>query len=254
MLWYKSWLETRWRFLIGAALLMFSAASMVLFYPELMKLMPLAGSIDAEGEIGRQIKESVALSQSYRGYVWSQWFSRNGLQLGTLFAVLLGSGNPLSQGSGAVLFTLSLPASRNLLLQVRAATALVELLALALVPAVIIPVLSPAVGETYSVASALTHAICFFIAASAFFSLALLLSTVFDDVWRPLLVACSVAAVVAVFEQLLGNDLPYGVFRVMSAEAYFRTGELPWTGLAASAGATLAMLYAATVNIARRDF
>ena len=33
MLWYKSWLETRWRFLIGLALLMLSAAGTVLYYP-----------------------------------------------------------------------------------------------------------------------------------------------------------------------------------------------------------------------------
>ena len=30
MLWYKSWLETRWRFLIGLVLLMLSACGTVL--------------------------------------------------------------------------------------------------------------------------------------------------------------------------------------------------------------------------------
>jgi hypothetical protein len=32
MLWYKSWMETRWRFLIGLAVLMLSAASTVLVF------------------------------------------------------------------------------------------------------------------------------------------------------------------------------------------------------------------------------
>ncbi len=40
MLWYKSWLETRWRFVIGLVLLMFSAASTVFTYPEVIKLIP----------------------------------------------------------------------------------------------------------------------------------------------------------------------------------------------------------------------
>src|SRR5260370_15354436 len=34
MLWYKSWLETRWRFLIGLVLLLFSALSTVFTYPQ----------------------------------------------------------------------------------------------------------------------------------------------------------------------------------------------------------------------------
>ena len=43
MLWYKSWLETRWRFLIGLVLLVCSAMFIVLAYPRLIQLLqPLA--------------------------------------------------------------------------------------------------------------------------------------------------------------------------------------------------------------------
>ena len=57
MLWYKSWLETRWRFLIGLTLLMLSAAGAVIAYPRVVKLLPLANTVDVSGEIGRRIKE-----------------------------------------------------------------------------------------------------------------------------------------------------------------------------------------------------
>ena len=135
MLWYKSWLETRWRFLVGIGLLTISACGTVLYYPELMKLMPMASSIDASGELGRRIKEGVELSRSYRGYIWSQWFSQNFSEMGTLFAILLGSGSPISQGSaGATMFTLSLPASRNRLLGVRMAAGLGEWFVIAIIP------------------------------------------------------------------------------------------------------------------------
>jgi hypothetical protein len=40
----------------------------------------------------------------------------------------------------------------------------------------------------------------------------------------------------------------------MSAESYFRGNGLPWVGLTLSAGASLAMLYVATLVIARKDF
>src|SRR5216684_7806355 len=112
MLWYKSWMETRWRFLIGLVMLMCSAAGAVFVYPKVMKLMPLVPTLDAGGEIGRRIRESAELAREYRGYVWSQWFRQNLTQMWTLFAVLLGTGGLLSQTSGgATLFTLSMPAS-----------------------------------------------------------------------------------------------------------------------------------------------
>jgi hypothetical protein len=255
MLWYKSWLDTRWRFLIGMGLLILSAASTVFAYPQVMKLMPLAPSVNTSGELGRRIREAVELSRSYRGYVWSQWFRQNLPQMWTIFAVLLGSGGVLAQGSrGGVLFTLSMPATRSRLLGVRAAAGFAELFVLAIVPTLLLPVLSPAVGETYGVGEALIHCVCLFAAGSVFFSLAFLLSTSFDDVWRPLLIALGAAMVLALCQQVFRGLAGYSVFTVMSGEVYFRTGHLPWLGLAASVTASAAMLYLATINIARRDF
>jgi len=161
----------------------------------------------------------------------------------------------LSQTSaGGALFTLSMPASRNRLLGVRAVAGLAELLVLALVPSFLIPLLSPAIGETYGVGNALIHSVCLFIAGATFFSLAFLLSTVFSDLWRPLLIALSVVAVLALCEQVFRDLSRYSIFRVMNAEVYFRTGELPWLGLLASTAASVAMLYGAAINIAHRDF
>jgi ABC-2 type transport system permease protein len=254
MLWHKSWVDTRWRFLVGLALLTLSALGVVFAYPRVMRLIPLAPPVDTSGEIGRQIKEAVDLARNYRGYVWSQWFRQNMLQMWTVFAVLLGSGSLLAQGSRGGLFTLSLPVSRNRLLWVRAATALAELAALAVVPALLLPLLSPAIGQTYGVADALVHGACMFAAGTVFFSLAFLLSTTFDDLWRPLLIALVVAMVLALCPQVFRELSPYSVFTVMSGEVYFRTGRLPLVGMLVSAAASAAMLYVATLTLARRDF
>ena len=59
MLWYKSWLETRWRFLIGLALLILSACGTVLTYPQVVQLLPLAPQVDVGGEIGRRVAEAM---------------------------------------------------------------------------------------------------------------------------------------------------------------------------------------------------
>jgi ABC-2 type transport system permease protein len=255
MLWYKSWLETRWRFLIGLALLVLSACGSVLGYPQLLKLLPLAPTIDVSGEIGRQIAEAMELARSYRGYVWSHWFRQNMLQMWAVFAVLLGTGGLVAQASGGgALFTLSLPATRRRLSGVRAATGLAELLVLALIPSLVLPVLSPAIGQTYAVTDALIHAACMFIAGSVLFSLTFYLSAVFTDVWRPLLFALCAAAALGLLGVIFADLSRYTLFGVMSGEEYFRGDGLPWLGLLASATLSAAMLFAATRRIARQDF
>jgi len=255
VLWSKAWRETRWRFLIGFALLMCSAAVTVLGYPRLVELMKVMPNTDTGGELGRQIRESIELARDYRGYVWSQWFLKTMSQQWVLFAALLGAGGLLARSAGSgTLFMLSLPVSRRRIVGIRAATGLVELLALALVPSLLLPLLSPAIGHTYGLGDALIHGSCLFVAGSVFFSLSFLLSTVFHDVWRPWLIVLGGAGVLSLLEQVSPGFSRHGLSRVMGAESYFRGGGLPWLGLIVSAGVSVAALYAATRNIERRDF
>jgi hypothetical protein len=255
MLWYKSWLDTRWRFLIGLALIACSAATVVFTYPRVLELLPLAANTDVGGPLGRRIREVAELAREYRGFVWSQGFGQNLTELATLFAVLLGTGGLVSQPSGTgMLFTLSMPVSRAHLVAVRAATGLAELFALTVTPAIVIPLLSPSIGEHYSVFTGLGHAVCLFAAAGAFFSLALLLSTIFTDMWRPLLIALGLAIAIWLVEQFTGGPSRHGIFGVMSGGEFFHTGHLPWAGLLVAVIASAAMLYAASVSLRRRDF
>lgn len=249
MLWYKSWLETRWRFLIGLALLLCSAAGGVMAWPQVQKLLPMVPS-NLDGEIGRRVREAAELARSFHGYIWSNWFRQNLSHLVTLFAALLGTAGLLSNSRGA-LYTLSLPLSRRRLLGVRAATGLAELFVLAIVPSLLLPLLAPAVGAGYSIADALIHGFCAFIAASLFFGLAFLLSTVFDDPWRPLLIALAAAFLFLVVDQI---SSAFSVFRVMSGESWFRSGQMPWGGLLATASLAALLCGSAVVNFARRDY
>jgi len=254
MLWYKSWLDTRWRFLVALGLLMMSAGGIVLTYPRVLALLPLVAANDSGGALGQRIREAAALARDFRSYIWSQWFHGNVRQEWTILAALLGTGGLVAQGSRGALFTLSMPVSRNRLLAVRAAAGLGEMLVLALTAGLLLPMLSPAVGERYALGDAAAHALCLFAAGAVFFSLAFLLSTSFDDPWRPLLIALAVAAVIAMCEMVFRGLEPYSVFTVMSGDMYFRTGRLPWLGITASLAVSAAMFYVATINLARRDF
>jgi hypothetical protein len=256
MLWHKVWLETRSRFGIGLALLFILAVGAVFEYPLASRLMSQAGgSFPSNGPLGRVVADAFAVQRDFRGFVWWQWHRQNLTQMWTLFAVLLGSGGLLSGGaSRGVLFTMSLPVSRNRLLGVRAATGLAELLVLALVPTLLIVVLSPAIGERYSLVDVGVYGVCLFLGGAVFFSLALLLSTVFDDLWRPLLLTCAVAFALALGGIVLRSLPPFSVFQVMSAETYFRSGEVPWFGLLVSSALSVGLLYGAAASFEQRDF
>jgi hypothetical protein len=254
MLWYKSFLETRSRFLIGLTLLLFSAFAAVVAYPRVVALLPLVPTVNVTGELGRRIREGAELMRDYRGYIWGQWLRQSMTNLLSFFAVLLGAGGLLSRGSGGALFTMSLPISRNELLGARAATCLAELAVLSFAPPLLVPMLSPAVGASYGVGDALVHGVCFFLGATVLFSMTSLLSTVFSDTWRPILIACAFAATVGIIEPFLGTGSRYGLFGTMDGELYFRGDGLPWLGLLASAAVSAAMLFAASRNLARQDF
>jgi hypothetical protein len=257
MLWYKTWVETRWRFLIGITLVACSALFLVFGYPYIVRLLAQLPAGDFaggfEGDLGRRIRETVELAREFRGYVWAQGYGENLSQLGTLFAVLLGTGGLLSHASGGTpLFTLSLPVSRERLLRVRALAGLGQWLAIAIVPSLVIPLLAPAIGESYGFGSALVHGLCLFLAGGLFFSLAVLLSTVFADFWRPLLLTLLMAGLLGFVEPFLPGG--WGLFSLMRGEMYFRTGQLPWIGLLVTTALSAALLYGAQREFARRDF
>ena len=253
MLWYKAWLETRWRFVVGMIVLLFFAVALVLAHPlvENMKVeIP-----NLPGGLGEQLREAFVRMSTYDGYVWSQWFGKNLLQFWTLFAVLLGAGGLATEASrGTALWTLSLPVTRRRLLGVRAGVGAVELLALAVVPTLLVWALSPLVGQSYPLADALAYALMTFAGGMVFYGLAFLLSTFFGDQLKPILVGMAVSVamgVVTVFSRRLAE---YSVYNVMSGQRYFAEGVPPWAGLAACLALAALMFYASLRVLERRDF
>jgi len=255
MLWYKAWLETRWRFIIPMILMVCSTLGTVFTWKTVGDLILDPAAINQTGEIGRQIREALEMSKTFGGFIFFELWRQNLRQMGTLFAALLGTGGLLAQSSGGgVLFTLSLPASRNQIVGVRAATGLAEFFALVFGSAMLIPILAPAVGETYSVGDTLAHATFLFLGGLSVFSLAFFLSTVFNDIWRPLMLTLLVAIVLALAEGFAEPVSRFGIFTAMSGDAFFRSGTIPWLPLAVSVALSAAMLWAAARNIAVRDF
>jgi hypothetical protein len=257
MLWYKSWTDTRWRFLLGLVILVVFACGTVMSFST---VQALAAAVPPEAVVGndslqQELQESLDLVRTFRGYAWSQWFAQ-GLSgvpgLLTLFAALLGSGSPLVKSGSGVLFSLALPVPRHRWIGARAATGLAELFALALAASVTVALTAPLIGEQFAMADAVLYGSCAFVVASLFFAIAMLASTAFNDVWRPLLLTCLAAVLLAG----VGMALParHGLFEAMAGGDYFYDASLPWPELLVSAAATAGLLYAASAIVARRDF
>jgi hypothetical protein len=251
MVWQKAWLDTRWRFTAGLVLLLVLACGTVIDYRAVQQLAPRTNlSFDVSTTIGRTLQDALDIQQTYRGFVWWQWFRQNLTQLWTLFAILIGAGGLLARSTGdGALFALTLPASRRQILAGRIQVGLAELATLALVPSLLIPLISPTVGEHYPLVDVLVQGMCLLVAGSGWFVLTVLLSTMFRDIWRPMLLAASLALLSAAIEFTSG----VGPFHVMNATTYFRSGQLPAAGLVVMALLTVALWYAADRSYEGRD-
>jgi ABC-2 type transport system permease protein len=263
MLWYKAWLDTRWRFLIGLGVLALATAGCVLAYPRAMQVIAAVGNSDeavtaivGSNPIAREnIALTLQLAGTYRGFVWSQLFHNELPQLWCLFAIVIGSGGIVSQASrGEGLFSLSLPVSRQQLVMSRAGVALAELLALAVVPALLVPLLSPAVQQSYSATDAIVHGLFLFGGGTVFFSAAFVLSSIFESFWVPPLVMLAIAGVLTFARAVNPALARYSLAPILSAEGHFRGTGLPWLGLLILLAVSAGFLVLAMRNIARRDF
>jgi ABC-2 type transport system permease protein len=257
MLWHKAWLETRSRFITAVIVLTVMTGSNVYEFLATQRLLPqlMGGTqipgVEATG-LAAAIRDAIEVQKEFRGFVWYRVFRDNLTQLGVFFAILLGCGGLLHESAkGSALFTLSLPVTRRQLLGARIGNGLAQWLAIAMVPPLAIPILAPAIGQRFSVVDALAHGLCLFFVGAMFFSLASFLSTLFTDIWRPLLIAIGIACAVALASVVVPQ---LAIFSVMNGESYFRSGTLPWAGFVTSAVIATALLYGAAETLERRDF
>lgn len=255
MLWYKAWLDTRWKVVIGGVLLLLSAGSTVFSYgsvQEIIDAMP-ATVLGDDNPLREQIREAMELSRTFRGYVWSNWFSGDAVWYLTILGAVLGSGSPLSRSGRGLLFSLALPVSRERWITTRAATALTELFVVAFAATLVLVGLAPLEQQRLALGESLVYSAIAFSGASVFVALALFLSTVFEDVWRPLLLTiCAAFAIATAGIYLLPEGR--GLFAAMGGRSYFFGGSLLWLELSLGVAATAALIYAAAANTARRDF
>ena len=238
MLVYKIWRESQVRFLSAAAVLSVYCIFLIAF-------PALAGSPAPVGEA------------SFREYINSQIFEGLGKGLFVLLIIFLGMGGLLRErGRHTAVFTLSLPVSRTRLMGTQIAVALAELLLLALLPALLLQLLSPLVDRPYPLADALRFGLLRFVCGAVIVATTFLLSVLLKGEYTAV-VGCYLALALDGMVSNLLRPYPTNILRILDARWEQRvpdlSGPLPWMLLSILLLIALTLFAAATRITERQE-
>jgi hypothetical protein len=226
MLWYKAWLETRWRFI-------FTIGSMMLVW----LTIPLMGAPP------ERLWGALALGSTLLCCFAAIFLAGAGINSQTLYAATAGY-------HGSMLFTLSLPVSRRRLFFVRAGLGAVETCAFVVVSAGITLLWRP---ETTSAAQAFRYGVRAIVCTMAVYALSALLACVLDEMWQFMGACLCLCAVLAMqFRSTTVRQL--SPLRGMNLWSYPLTAPMPWAPVVASVVCTGILVYASVLVLQRKEY
>ena len=245
MLWYKALRESETRFVLSALTIAGLCTVFVFFHEQ-----AVAGIYDEP--------------LTYIAYIWRSTYKGFLREIFVLLVLMLGVGGLLRERAyGTAGFTLALPVSRLRLTASRAAIGFAEVVVLSLLPALLIPALSPLVHQSYPWSQAFEFSILWICGGAFVFTMGFLASVIFSGEYT-----APVAAFLVLVVYSAVADLPFlehywaDIHDIMSGAGmpYFRpdtsllTGPLPWRALAVVL-VIICGLFAAASRICRdQDF
>ena len=163
MLWYKAWRESRTRFAITAFTLIGFCLFAVLFLNQNR----------ASGDLVIPVLRSSIFSER----IYDLVYKGTAKGVFAILTIFLGLGGLLRERrSRTAIFTLSLPVSRFRLIGTQMVVGMSEMAVLSLLPALLIPLLSRFVHESYPLAEALHFSMLWFACGSIIFAAGFLMS------------------------------------------------------------------------------
>ena len=251
MLWYKAWLESRTRFLTTAGTLSVFCLFVVLFQNQ----------IQAQGS---SIPSGLR-SRVYSEHIYNLIYSGTAKGIFSILVIFLGLGGLLRERApGTAILTLALPASRLRLLAVQIGVGLSEMAVLALVPALLIPGVSPFVHQSYPIPQALQFSVLWFGCGTIIFATAFLSSVLLGGEYTAP-VACFILLFLDTAIALWRPLRPYrlNMFWTMGGVGMMHWGlqdtlvlssPLPWARLLTISLISIALLAIAAHVTQRQDF
>ena len=231
MLIYKAWRESRARFGVSVVALLWISVVFVVLQP---------GRDDAH------------VPHTYLPFIRHAVYEGFLREMFVVFAMVLGFGGLAQERArGTVGFTLALPVSRARLVGVRAAAGLLETVALAHVPGLVLVCASPLVQELYPVGEALRFSAAWSAAGSAIFAMAFAVSTIVSGG-----IAAPAVSIATLFLYLVIAQVP--PFRALSSLDVLTlmnaVTPLPLTRLLLTIGVALGLVGVGDAITRRQDF
>jgi ABC-2 type transport system permease protein len=245
MYWYKPWRETR-------TVILFGVAAMA---------MACGGILWAQ----QTMRDHADVPMTFIQYIWKGTYNSFARDLFVILAILLGSGGLLQEKAhGTSGFTLALPVSRSRILWMRAVVGYLGVLAIALTPAVVLPLGARFMGLYYPAAQALGFSLLWAGCGAVFYGYTFLLAHQFEGEYTAPLVAVpslmlygaatalpwlAQLPMLNIFHLLNGEDMPF-----FNEQQALLTGPMPWLALAVMVMIAAALVASASRRMTQRDF
>jgi ABC-2 type transport system permease protein len=245
MLLYKAWRESRVRFGIMAAALIWACGVVI--------LMQQAMRTQADEPM------------TYVTFIWKAVYKGAVRDLFAILVMMLGLGGLLQErAAGTVGFTLALPVSRSRLVVTRAGVGFLEVALLAFLPAILLPVLSPLAGQSYPLSQSLQFGLLWTGGGAILFAVTFFFSALLAGEYLPWVLCIAAVTIYAFlihvpalagFPQLdflgmmNGADMPW--FRSTDS---MLIGPFPWPALLVMLLLAFAFAWGHAGVTARRDF
>lgn len=232
MLFYKAWLESRTRFLLGLLAMARLSVLFVFFNHDVRTVV-------TDHDV------------SYGEYIWRGIFKGQLRDIYVILTLLLGLGGLDRERSyGTTGHTLALPVSRWRLIAARGTAGIVETAVLAFLPASLVPALSPFISESYPWRLALQFGALWTVGGILIFAMGFLASVLFAGEY-----SAAIAAIVLLFGYSITTDLP-GMERYLVDIHDVMNGSGPHGAaiLAAISITALATIWLAGFITSRKDY
>jgi hypothetical protein len=235
MLWFKGWLESRYR-------LLFSLAFFGIF---LIQARVMSGTAPPEG-VKQDPLKVFAITQVFL--------------VATLCSMVAGAGivtQPALQGTkglhGSMVFTLSMPVSRFRLLAVRAAIGWLEMAGGIATMSFALWIVFPVVRAAATLPEMFDYAAALIACGSALYFISVLLATFLEEQWR---VWGSLLAMGALWWLFTKTSLPpsLSIFRAMGEGSPLFTHAMPWLAMGVSTGLAAICFFAALKIVQLREY
>jgi ABC-2 type transport system permease protein len=259
-LYAKAWLETRSRFLTALVATLAVCAFWTLGH----------GWIDAQWK--RDLIEHpewvnapwfLRAMKDYPFYLWHFVYAEMFQKIWVILAVLLGIGGLSREAAhGTAGFTLSLPVSRLTIFATRAAVAVAELFALAVVALIAIVAGSRLIALPYPLHHGVTHLAVMFFGGLVFLAASLCVTELVEGEHTPALAGLGGVGLLYFVMQpyvdgapVTGLAIPFAVPKLMAGRADITgVGDVEWSGMFASLAAAAIFVAIAVRRTRQRDY